>query len=343
MHDEKVNVTLRDIARRTGISLGTVSRFINGENVRVSTKDKLEAAIAELGYKENIVTRAKRTGNSMTIAVVVSQLNAEFFMNIIQSMDNSLRDQMYSILLCNFQYDPKILKKRLEELRHRSIDGIVLFPSGLEGDVVSELETFLNDGTPVVVIDDKVHGLETDSVSTDNYNAAYSATEYLIRKGHRRIGFLAGRKTSFVAMDRYRGCQAAFDTYDIPWNDELVRWADFEIGKSSNLFNELINMQVPPTAVFPMSYDMTLGVFLSTVNRHIKIPEDLSVFGFDLFSGIESLTPKVTLIEQPTAKIGQVTAEILLERIQGHWDSFPRCVALKAKMIVKDSVAAIGS
>ncbi|MDC7231657.1 MAG: LacI family DNA-binding transcriptional regulator [Spirochaetales bacterium] len=341
MQDEKSSVTLRDIARETGISLGTISRFINGETVRDSTRAKLEAAIAELGYKENIVTRAKRTGNSMTIAVVVSQLNAEFFMDIIQAMDNSLRDHMYSILLCNFQYNSKILKKRLEELRHRSIDGIVLFPSGLEGDVVTELEAFLDEGTPVVVIDDKVHGLTTDSVSTDNYNAAYSATEYLIRKGHRRIGFLAGRKSSFVAMDRLRGCQAAFETYDIPWDDILVRWADFETGKSSALFNELVSLSDPPTAVFPMSYDMTLGVFLSTVNRHIKIPEDLSVFGFDMFPGIDALTPKLTLIEQPTAKIGQVAAEILLERIQGQWNSFPRCVELKAKMIIRDSIAAI--
>ncbi|QEN09448.1 LacI family transcriptional regulator [Oceanispirochaeta crateris] len=343
MHDGKTTVTLRDIARRTGISLGTVSRFINGETVRESTREKLEAAILDLGYKENIVTRAKRTGNSMTIAVVVSQLNAEFFMDIIQSMDNFLRDQMYSILLCNFQHDSHILKKRLEELRYRSIDGIVLFPSGLEGDVVSELKAFLNEGTPVVVIDDKVHGLKTDSISTDNFNATYGATEYLIRKGHRRIGFLAGRKTSFVAMDRYRGCKAAFETYDIPWDDDLVRWADFEVGKSSTLFNELVSMPDPPTAVFPMSYDMTLGVLLSTVNRHIQIPGDLSVFGFDLFSGVEALSTKLTLMKQPTAKMGQVAAETLLERIQGHWDSFPLNVELKAKMIVHDSISAIGS
>lgn len=332
-------VTLRDIAKKTGISLGTVSRFINGETVRDSTRKKLESAIIELKYKENIVTKAKRTGQSMTIAVVVSVLNAEFFMNIIESMDNALHDHMYSILLCNFHRDTNILKKRLKELRHRSIDGIVLFPSGLEGDVVSELQVFLDEKTPVVVIDDKVHGLNTDAVVVDNHHAAFNATEYLINKGHKRIAFLAGRKSSYVAMDRYQGCKDAFETYDIPWDEDMVRWADFDAKKSSENFTELISIKNPPTAVFPMSYDMTLGVILSISNMHITIPEKISIFGFDKFTGTDSFSPKLNLIEQPTAKIGKMAAELLMERIQGKWQDFPKVIEIKTKMLINNSVS----
>jgi len=126
-----MSVTLRDISKYTGISLGTVSRFLNGETVRKHTREKLEAAIKELGYKENVVSKAKRTGSSMTIAVVLSSLSAEFFMSIIESLDNELSNHMFSILLFNFHKDPVYLKRRFEELRHRSVDGLIFFPSGL--------------------------------------------------------------------------------------------------------------------------------------------------------------------------------------------------------------------
>ncbi len=336
-----MSVTLRDIAERTGVSLGTVSRFINGETVRKNTREKLEKAIDDLGYEENIVTRARRTGQSMTIAVIVSEINVEFFMSIIEAMDDALRDHQYSILLCNFHRDPNLLKQRLSELRHRSIDGLVLFPSGLEGDVVSELKEFLNERKPVIVIDDKVHGLDTDSITSDNYHAAFSATEYLINHGHRRIAFLAGRKSSYVGMDRYRGCRDAFDTYDIPWDESMVRWADFSAKKGSACFNELIAAGNPPTAIFPMSYDMTMGVLLSIVNMQITIPDELSIFGFDNFAVSEAISPGLTLIEQPTERIGRLAAELLIERIQGRWKDFPRETVLKTKMVIKKSVAAI--
>jgi LacI family transcriptional regulator len=253
-------------------------------------------------------------------------------------MDNALQDHMYSILLCNFHCDPSILKKRLKELRSRSIDGIVLFPSGLEGDIVSELEVFLKEETPVIIIDDKVHGLHTDAVVVDNHHAAYSATEYLIRKGHKRIAFLAGRKSSYVAMDRYQGCKDAFETYDLPWDEGMVRWADFDAKKSSLFFSELIADKNSPTAVFPMNYDMTLGVILSLANMNITIPENLSIFGFDKFTGTDSFSPKLSLIEQPTAKIGKMAADLLLERIQGKWQDFPKVIELKTRMVINDSI-----
>jgi len=336
-----MSVTLRDISKYTGISLGTVSRFLNGETVRKHTREKLEAAIKELGYKENVVSKAKRTGSSMTIAVVLSSLSAEFFMSIIESLDNELSNHMFSILLFNFHKDPVYLKRRFEELRHRSVDGLIFFPSGLEGDIVDELKSFIDTGVPVVAIDDFVHGLKTDAVVVDNRNSTFRATEYLIRQGHSNIGFLVGRKGSFVAQNRYEGCRDAFDVYDLPWDDSKVRWADFEVNKARKMFNSIMEEKNPPTAFFSTSYDMTMGIFLSIVNKNISIPEDLSLFGYDRFSGTDAFSPKLSLIEQPTVKIGKTVANILIERIRGNWDDFPKTVELKTKMIIRNSVRKI--
>ncbi|MCK5152975.1 MAG: LacI family DNA-binding transcriptional regulator [Spirochaetales bacterium] len=333
-----MSVTLRDLSKYTGVALGTVSRYLNGETVRENTRVKLETAIKELGYKENIVSKARRTGSSMTIAVVLSALNAEFFMRIIESLDNELSNHMFSILLFNFHKDPAYLKRRFEELRHRSVDGLIFFPSGLEGDIAEELKSFIDSRVPVVVIDDFVHGLKTDAVVVDNRNSTFRATEYLLRQGHRNIGFLAGRKGSFVAQNRYEGCRDAFEAYDLPWDESKVRWADFEVNKARKMFNDIMADKNPPTAVFSTSYDMTMGTFLSIVNKKISIPDDLSLFGYDRFSGTDAFSPKLSLIEQPTEKIGKTAANILIDRIRGNWDDFPKTVELKTKMIIRDSV-----
>lgn len=333
-----MSVTLRDLSRHTGVSLGTVSRYLNGETVRDKTRKKLEDSIEELGYRENVISRAKRTGSSMTIAVVLSELNAEFFMSIVEALDNELSKSMFSILLCNFHKDPEYLKRRLEDLRHRTIDGLILFPSGLEGNVVEELKSFIDSKVPVIVIDDYVHGLQTDAVVVDNRNSTFRATEYLIQQGHRDIGFLFGRKESFVAQDRYHGCRDAFEAYDLPWEEKLVRWAEFDTNKARKMFNELMKLPVPPTAVFPTSYDMTMGVFLSIANKNLLIPENVSLFGYDRFSGTDSFSPKLTLVEQPTEKIGRIAGQILIDRIRGNWDDFPCVRKLKTKMLIRDSV-----
>lgn len=333
-----MGVTLRDISNYTGVSLGTVSRYLNGESVREKTREKLEAAIKELGYKENIVSKARRTGTSMTIAVVLSVLNAEFFMNIVEALDNELGKHMFSILLCNFHKNPEYLKERLEDLRNRTIDGVVFFPSGLEGDIADEMRMFLDAKIPVVVIDEFVHGLSSDAVVVDNRHSTFRATEYLIQQGHRRIGFLTGREESFVAKDRTQGCRDAFEAYDLPWNEHLVRRADFDINISRKMFNELMALPEPPTAVFPTSYDMTMGAILSVVNKSIHLPGDLSLFGYDRFSGTDAFSPKLSLVEQPTAKIGRTAAQILIRRIRGDWQDFPKVVELKTKMVIRDSV-----
>ena len=336
-----MSVTLRDLARHTGISLGTVSRYLNGENVRDATRERIEAAIEELDYRENIVSRAKRTGSSMTIAVVVSELNAEFFMRIIEALDDELRKHMFSILLCNFHKDPTYLKARLEELRHRTIDGLIIFPSGLEGAVGNDLRRFIEAKIPVIVIDDFVHGLKTDAVVVDNRNSAFRATEYLIQQGHREIGVLAGRKESFVAQDRFRGCQDAFEAYDLRWDESLVRWAEFDTNRARKMFNELMALPRTPTAVFATNYDMTMGVLLAIANRSVAIPTDVSLFGYDRFSGTDAFAPKLTLIEQPTEKIGRIAARILIDRIRGNWNDFPRVHELKTKMLIRASVRAL--
>lgn len=333
-----MSVTLRDIAKHTGVSLGTVSRYLNGETVREKTREILERAVRELGYKEDLVSKAKRTGSSMTIAVIVSVMNAEFFIQILESLDAELDKHQFSILLCSFHKDPNVLKQKLLDLRKRTIDGLILFPSGLEGDVVDLLQQYLDSEIPVVVIDDFVHGLETDAVIVDNKQAAFRATEHLILQNHRDIGFLVGRKNSFVAQNRYQGCKEAFETYDIPWNENYVRWTDFNIDKSRKMFNDLWDMDSSISAVFASSFDITMGLLLAIVNKNLSIPKDLSIFGFDRFTGTDAFSPRLSLVEQPISKIGKTAAQLIIKRINGNWDDYPEVIELKTKMLIRDSV-----
>jgi LacI family transcriptional regulator len=206
------------------------------------------------------------------------------------------------------------------------------------GSILPELDDFINRGIPVVLIDRALEELRCDTVLVDNLNASYNAVEFLITKGHRRIGIICGPKDVFTARERLLGYERVYGDYAMTVDDALIKIGNYDVDSGYALFHELIDSSNPPTAVFVTNYEMTLGAVMAANERNIRIPEELSFIGFDNLQMARIVKPKLSIIVQPVEQIGEMAATILLRRLKGDMGNFPAMVRLKTSLMPGDSV-----
>lgn len=183
--------TIKDIAKKTGLGLATISSYLNGGNVREKNRIKIEAAIEELHFEVNEVARGLKTNKTKIIGIIIPELNNIFCAEIITEVEDQLRSQGYATMICDCRTDERREEEAVEFLLHRRVDGLIIMPSGRQG---KYLNRFTKAGKPVVVIDRKLDGVDCDSVLVDNEGAARDAVGRLLKAGHRKIGMIAGPK-----------------------------------------------------------------------------------------------------------------------------------------------------
>ncbi len=193
---------MKDIARRTGLGLATISSYFNGGNVREKNRIKIEEAIEELHYEVNEVARGLKTNATKTIGVVIPELNNTFCAEIITGMEDVLRSHGYATIVCDCRTDKKLEREAIEFLIRRRVDGVINMPVDEEG---NHLKKFQRTGKPIVLIDRKIQGISCDSVLVDNKKAAEDAVRQFIERGHRNIGIIGGPKGIFTAQERMAG------------------------------------------------------------------------------------------------------------------------------------------
>ena len=336
-----MTVTVHDVARKAGVAVGTVSRYLNGYRLREQNRIKIEQAIEELGYKENIMARGLKRKRSMTIAVVTPDFDI-FVTSIITTIEDTAEKEKYSLITCDFQRDKQKLKKKLLFLRDRFVDGIILFPSNLATKSINSiLKNYIDDKIPVVLIDHLIPGFETDAIIVDNVNASFQAVEELIKHHHERIAIINGRKDSFVCQERLKGYYAAMQAYNLPIQQEWILWGDFTQRGGYNAVQRLCQLSTPPTAIYATNYAMTIGAFLGLHEHHLQIPEDISFIGFDHFESIDLIKPTLTMVEQPIELIAQNATRLILRRIRGDYSDFSTTIRLNTRMVIGDSVRSI--
>ena len=200
---------MKDIARRTGLGLATISSYFNGGNVREKNRIKIEEAIEELHYEVNEVARGLKTNATRTIGVVIPELNNTFCAEIITGMEDVLRSHGYATIVCDCRTDKKLEREAVEFLTRRRVDGIINMPVDEEG---NHLKRFQKTGKPIVLIDRKIQGINCDSVLVDNKKAAEDAVRYFIERGHRNIGIIGGPEEVFTAQERMAGYYKALES-----------------------------------------------------------------------------------------------------------------------------------
>lgn len=330
--------TIKDVAKYAGVSISTVSKYINGGRVREKNRQRIEEAIKALDFKVNELARGLKTNRTMTVGVLIPSLENIFFTSIISYMENILLKNRYSTIVCDYRNDVKLEKIKFEFLMDKMVDGIIMVPH--EEDIQYINKAF-EKNIPVVLIDRMIKGIECDVVLTDNLNASYNAVEQLIMRGHRRIGIICGPKDVYTTQERLKGYIRVHEDYSLQIDDRLIKFGNYDVESGYNLLLRLLEEVPPPSAVFVTNYEMTVGAVMAVNEKNICIPHDLSLIGFDNIQLAKVVKPSLSIVTQPIQQIGETAATILLKRMKGDYDKFPSVYRLKTQLLLGESICNI--
>lgn len=334
----KNHVTVKDVARKAGVSTATAARVLGGYgSVSDQTREIVLKAARELNYVPNALARSMvkaRTGN---LGLVVPDIRNAFFSAVAQSVVKSAKRSGHRVIICDTGADYKTECRYLQDLFEQRVDGIILASSVSSGRRHPNLKKA---PCPVVLIDRNVEGAGLDCVRTDHEEGAYRAVKHLLSLGHRRIGIVVGTGSESVHFDRRRGYEAALAEEGIPIDEELIKQRDWERGLSA--VDELFALADPPTAIFSTNYVITVGVLSDLKRLGKRIPEDVAVVSFDDLELAMLLEAPLTALVQDPALIGTTAMELLLQRVRGERgkDALPQEVVFRPALVVRQSCGA---
>jgi LacI family transcriptional regulator len=334
----KITSTIKDVARHTGLSIATISKYINGGNVLEENRVKIQEAIDKLGFKVNTMARGLKTNKTMTIGILIPSFVNVFCMNIVSHIENILIKQGYSAIICDYKEDFKVEQLKLQFLIDKLVDGLIIMPSGYDEDIIREA---IKRKIPVVQIDRALNQLLCDAILVDNMSASYNAVECLITRGHKRIGIITGPEDVYTGAERLKGYTRVHEDYSMVIDKELIKYGDFKIESGHIFLKELMDMTNPPTAIFITNYEMTVGAIMAINERNIEIPREVSIIGFDSFELSRVVKPELSMVIQPLKEIGETAAEVLLNRINGDFANFPIMHRLKTEILITESIAQV--
>ena len=334
----KVMATIKDVSKLSGLSVGTVSRYLNGNNLKKENQLKIEKAIEELGFQVNYMARGLKTNQTFTIGVVVPSIMDVFSNHVIEGIDEALDEMNYSLITCSSRNRVKVEKDKLQILKQKRVDGIILMPVSNESEHIKEI---VDSKIPFILIDRLLDGIECDAVVSDNINGAYRAVEHLINKGHRRIGIISGPTNIFTARERFNGYIRALNDYKISIDESLITYGKYERNGGLDAIKKLLTMTDKPTAIFATNYETTLTSVKYMVENGVKIGKDISFYGFDHSDAFQLIIPPISTVVQPTAEIGEQATKLLHKRISGEYDFFPTIKRLKTRSIEGESIKSL--
>lgn len=327
--------TIKDIAKRTGLGLATISKYLNGGTVREKNKIIIDQAIQELGFTVNGFARSLKTSRSRTIGVLIPELSNGFITSIITVLEDILQRNGYGIIVCDSRTDAKRQQEAIGFLLEKMVDGLVIMPTGNDG---ACLLPALEKKVPVVLIDRQLTGVagEFGSVLIDNYQISKQCIEYLLESHHQKIGIIAGPKEVSTSLQRLAGYREALAEKGVPFEERFVVFGGYTIEGGYEAFHSLLKQAPDLSAIFVTNYEMTLGAMLAINERGIRIPDELSFIGFDNLELARLVKPKLTIVEQPIAQMGEKAAQLLLEQLLK--EKAPRKIVLDATLRMGDSI-----
>lgn len=326
---------MKDVAKYTGLSVATISKYINGGNVLEHNKKLIDEAIEVLNFRVNEMARGLKTNRSKTIGILIPNLEKVFCTSIVSNVENILIRHGYSTVICDYKEDIKLEKEKLEFLVNKMVEGLIVMPLGGDESIIKEA---IDENIKIVLIDRDLEDIECDVVLVDNLNSSYDAVEELITRGHKRIGIISGPKDVYTAKERLKGYRRVHEDYSMTIDEKLIKYGDYNVDSGYELLNEFLKMKEPPTAVFITNYEMTLGAIMAINENNVVVPDKLSIIGYDNLQMAKIVKPSLSIVVQPMKVIGETAAEVLLRRLNSDVSNFPQRYRLKTEILIQESV-----
>lgn len=330
-------VTIFDVAAEANVSYGTVSRVINhGVHVKQETRDRVLMAMQRLGYMANRQARSLAGGKTNSIGVLVPDLGTGYIGEIIRGIDAELGLSDLDLVLYTTHRTASKEANYVANLAKGMVDGLLLVLPRSPADFIGELT---QRNFPFVLIDHRGIGQDCPAVGAANWQGGFTATEYLIKLGHQRIGFITGWMDLGCALDRLDGYRSALRTNHIPERQELIFEGTFFQPDGFTGAFTLLELPDPPTAIFASNDVMAMGVMDAVRHKGLRVPDDVSVIGFDDIPQASLIHPALTTVRQPLEKMGRVATQMLLESLSQPQKKIEH-IELPTELIIRDSCLA---
>ncbi len=330
--------TIRDIKNRTGLSLATISKYLNGGNVRPENRVLIEQAVKELHYEVNEIARCLVTNKTKTIGVIVYNVASLFNGELLRHIGNALRQYDYGMLICDSSQDEEIEKRNVKFLVNKKVDGIIVVPISLKSDF---LKPAVDASIPIVLMDRSFRDASFDCVRIDNYLAAYRAVQELLKANHKKVAVICSNEEEYTGDERFRGYKSALKDAGVALKDEYLKRGRHTLEYGYESMKELMQLEDRPTAIFMGNYEITLGAVMAINEMGIRCPEDVSIMGFDDLILAHLIRPPMTSVVQPMQQIGERAVSMLMNRINGNEDGPSEEVVLSTQIGEGNSISII--
>lgn len=310
-----MDTQIKDVARAAGVSATSVSRVLNNSpHVSEKLEKKVRQAIEQLNYTPSMIAKSLKRNKTNLIGVIIADITSSYQASVLSGIEEECARRGYHLLVSNIKENTKKVMDYLQVFQEMRVDGILL----MHGKMNEEIQSFIK-RTNIPIIAQADAGFDLPVVTIDNVRAAYDATEYLIRKGHRRIAMLAGDMQDISeGQHRYQGYAAACEHYGIAIEHSLIRYGDYKLDTGYRLMEELFQNRENHsfTAVFAVSDDMAVGAMNRIHDRGLRVPDDISVISIDGGPMSDIVRPRLTAIRQPIDQMTQTVLDLLFERIE---------------------------
>ncbi|QYO71816.1 substrate-binding domain-containing protein [Vibrio cholerae] len=328
--------TMKDIARLAGVSTSTVSHVINKSRfVSDEIAERVNNAAQQLNYAPSALARSLKMNRTKTIGMLVTTSTNPFFGEVVKGVERSCYHQGYNLILCNTEGDNQRMKASINTLLQKRVDGLLLMCSTLEGERLDVFDRYPD--IPIVVMDWGPILFASDKIQDNSLQGGYMAAKHLIECGHKEIGCITGPLIRHQAQMRYEGYKRALAEAGIAINPDWIVESDFECEGGYQAFEKLYERGKLPSALFVSNDMMAMGVIQAASQRGLRVPDDLSLIGYDDVHIAKFMTPALTTIHQPKYRLGKAAIDTLLYRLENP-DTTAQIVQLEPTLMVRSSV-----
>ena len=328
--------TMKDVAQLAGVSTATVSRaLMNPEKVSASTRKRVEDAVLEAGYSPNSLARNLRRNESKTIVTIVPDICDPYFTEIIRGIEDAAMENGYLVLLGDSGQQRKRESSFINLVFTKQADGMLLLGTDLPFDVSKSEQKNL---PPLVMACEYAPELELPTVHIDNLTSAFEIVNYLTQLGHKRIAQISGPDKAALCQFRHQGYQQALRRAGITMNTAFCTTSDFSFEGGAKALRKLLSLPEQPTAIFCHNDMMAIGAIQEAKRLGLRIPQDLSVVGFDDIQFSQYCDPPLTTVSQPRYEIGRQVMLMMLELLKGR-DVRAGSRLLETKLVIRNSAA----
>ena len=306
--------TIKDVAKKSNVSIATVSRILNNlDGYSEDTRKKVLDIMDEIGYQRNAVARNLKVKETRTIGVLLPRVSTTYYVEILNGIEDFAHLNNYSVIICNVGINGESNLEYLSVLSERQVDGIIVCSLPPKDEFCKKV---IEAHIPTIFVSTLSYRYSIPYVKVDDYQAAYSATCYLIENGHKKIAMLGGAKDDIIAeVPRLNGFIQALKDNNIPIKENLIKEKGFSFREGVEGMEELLKENEKFTAIFASCDDSAVGALSVAHKRGIKIPEDISIIGYDNTNIAEMAYPPLTTVGQPLYEMGKKSVEMLIKRI----------------------------